>query len=772
MGYGKWKSKKEFLDYLYYDIGKQACNFELAILFPTGAKSRWIPYLEAQTDADFLTKANSRTILTIEIVLDLDPLKNGTPEEIKQRYEQVLQKLDEDGLHYLPYLTGSRGYHVHLIFPELANMDAPQRKKIKEFIINKYGGDSMKKSERTMIALEYAPHWKTGNPKILLRNKEGINSLDTFLREIGEKSKKDAELERINRNAQYDEAKLTQADKLVKYCMDNAYLFHDQYKEPYAAISVDEHKEIHSIKSTVFKRWLAHLFYDQEGKVPNSNSVSSALKVIEAKACMYSPMHELHNRVSWHEECLYYDLTNEQWQAVKITSEGWEIVNQPPIIFKRYNHQKELCLPERADKNNANELFKFFNLKNDHDKQLLLCYIATCFIPNIPHPILILYGPHGSSKTSVHRIIRRIVDPSTAETLTFPKEVKELIQNLSHNWFLIFDNLSVLPDWLSDILCRAVTGDGFSKRGLFTDDDDIIYTYVRVIGLNGINIAASKADLLDRSIILPLERIDKKGRKTEGELWKQLEKDKPKILGALLDALSEAIRIKESMMLEELPRMADFAIWGEAISRALGYAHMSFLEAYQKNIDLQNSEALHAHIIAPVLLDLMSERDVWQGSASELLAELNLRADQLIVDKKDRAWPKRAHSLSRRLNEIKPNLEEVGIKISSGRDNIGRSHIIIYRGKEASVASEDTVVQKTHETTDTTEANFSNPNFSKTVKELIAKIDKENDGKGAEYERVFDSLPEPKDKHLGVLSKLKVSGDVYECRSGYWKVLT
>ena len=106
------------------------------------------------------------------------------------------------------------------------------------------------------------------------------------------------------------------------------------------------------------------------------------------------------------------------------------------------------------------------------------------------------------------------------------------MQQLSHHWAAYYDNLERLPNWVSDILCRAVTGEGFSKRVLYSDDDDVIYQYRRCIGLNGINVAAHRADLLERSLLLELEAIPPGKRKPENELWTEFEKARPLLFGA------------------------------------------------------------------------------------------------------------------------------------------------------------------------------------------------------------------------------------------------
>ena len=213
----------------------------------------------------------------------------------------------------------------------------------------------------------------------------------------------------------------------------------------------------------------------------------------------------------------------------------------------------------------------------------------------------------------------------------------------------------------SDLLCTASTGGGFSKRMLFTDDDETILSFLRCLGMNGINIAVTKPDLLDRSIIFELERIAEEERKEEKRVWDDFDGDRPAIIGGALTVLSKAMAIYPTVELERLGRMADFTRWGYAIAEAMGYGGDAFLEAYWNNQNRANDEVITSHPVASAIVALMKSTDSWKGSADELLGVLESVAEQERIDTHVSVWPKAAHSLSRRLNEIKSNLKQTGI---------------------------------------------------------------------------------------------------------------
>ena len=261
----------------------------------------------------------------------------------------------------------------------------------------------------------------------------------------------------------------------------------------------------------------------------NNENVTNVLNILKARAEFEGSTKNLHLRVASvvadEPDTIYYDLTNKPWESVQITAEhGWDIVYSP-TIFRRYSGQ---CRQVYASKEYPQDVFdRFMDLVNvtDYDnKTLLKCYIISLFIPDIPKPVLMLHGEQGSAKSTLQELIRMLVDPSSIKTVTFPRDITELVQKLMYNYICYFDNVSKIPEWISDQLCRAVTGSGFSKRELYTDDDDIIYNFKRCIGFNGINLGATKADLLDRGIIVELERIPKERMVKLEVIWQEFEK--------------------------------------------------------------------------------------------------------------------------------------------------------------------------------------------------------------------------------------------------------
>lgn len=175
--------------------------------------------------------------------------------------------------------------------------------------------------------------------------------------------------------------------------------------------------------------------------------------------------------------------------------------------------------------------------------------------------------------------------------------------------------------------------------------------------LNGINELATRSDLLDRSILLNLPVIPPGARKEEKQLWAEYEHARPRLLGALCDAVSTALARQQKVVRKDLPRMADFAIWATAAEPALGINNGEFMAAYTGNRAAANDLALDASAVWPVLHPLL-DLEEYEGTAADLLSRLESKADQRTRERK--GWPGTAAVLSKQLKRLAPNLRAAG----------------------------------------------------------------------------------------------------------------
>jgi hypothetical protein len=358
-----------------------------------------------------------------------------------------------------------------------------------------------------------------------------------------------------------------------------------------------------------------------------------------------------------------------------------------PVKFRRFSHQLPQVEPLEGGK--LEEITKYVNLKTETDKLLFLTYLITVAVPDIPRVVLINIGDQGAAKSTALRIARSIIDPSVAELLSPPSDINELAQASNHHYCLYLDNLSNLRDELSDALCRLATGIGFTKRKLFTNDEDVLFNQKTAVGITGINLVAQRADLLDRCLILSYERIPEERRADEEEFWKNFTNEKPYILGALFTNLSHVLRMITDFKLSKKPRMADYAKYAAAGAIALGRTSEEFLSAFSENIGRQNQAAIESSPTAQSILQFMSLQDEWSGSSSDLHKELKLIVDKanLQLGGSD-GFPKSSNWLWKRIMQIRPNLLSLGI--SAVKSESETSSVITL--KKSSKNHEDTAI--------------------------------------------------------------------------------
>ncbi len=462
----------------------------------------------------------------------------------------------------------------------------------------------------------------------------------------------------------------TQADILIDF-VETADLFHSPDKTAFADLDIKGHRETWPVRSKVFKHWLARQFYEATEGAPGSEALRSALNVVEAKAHFDAPERMVFTRVGGLDDKLYLDLGDEDWRAVEISTTGWRVIDDPPVRFRRAAGMKPLPLPERGG--SVDDLRCFLNVESDADFVLVVCWALACLRNRGPYPLIVLSGEQGSAKSTFSAILRALLDPNTAPLRALPREDRDLFIAATNGHLLVFDNVSGLPTWISDTLCRLATGGGFAVRQLFTDQDEVLFDAARPVVLNGIEDIVARPDLADRAIFLTLEPIPEARRRSEKELWAAFDKACPQILGALLDAVALGLRELPNTKLDKLPRMADFAFWATACEGAL-WDKGTFSRAYAENRDEAVDSVIESDSVGSAVRSLMANRTEWKGTASDLLGALSDKVGDKVCRAK--TWPATPRALSNRVRRAATFLRKVGIDISFAKEGHARTRII------------------------------------------------------------------------------------------------
>jgi primase-polymerase (primpol)-like protein len=454
------------------------------------------------------------------------------------------------------------------------------------------------------------------------------------------------------------------ATKVINHIRDSGVtFFHTSDNQPWATVTIQGHRETMRVKSDRFRGFIANEYFQRTGDAPSESAMKSALGMFTALALQGS-QHQVFVRVARTNDEVHIDLGRSDWNVVKVTPFGWTVA---PSEVRFWRPDGVLPLPEpiRTSDSFPSLLRPLVNVQNDDDLQLLMGWLIGTLRGIGPYPILSVNGEQGTAKSTTCRLMRRLIDPNQAPLRLLPKDTRDLLIAATNSHVLAFDNLSRIPDWMSDVFCGLATGTGFATRSMYANADEYIFSAARPIIVNGINEVITRSDLLDRAVVVTLEPIPDGQRCRESEIEKRFQWAHPRILACLLDAVSEGLKNEATTMLSRAPRMADFATWVTAAEPALHQPHETFLRAYSKNRRMAVENSIDGDPIVDVLRGLPLP---WSGQIQRLL-------DQIPDGEHKPNTPKALGNILRR---IAPAIRQVGLQIENTRSR-GQRIITISR---------------------------------------------------------------------------------------------
>jgi hypothetical protein len=475
-----------------------------------------------------------------------------------------------------------------------------------------------------------------------------------------------------------------------------AGLFHSDDDNCYADIERNGHRETLRIGSTAFRQWLLHEYYRKSGgMVPSAEPLRAAIETLKARALYDGPQRSVYLRVASADGKIYLDLADDGWRAVEVDENGWRLIINPPVRFRRAPGMRPLPVPVKSDVTKAlRTLRRLVNLRKDDDEPsiddtdfvLLVCFMAAALRsdePSLPYPVLGIQGEEGSAKSTLAGIAQDCIDPHRIKERRLPREDRDLFIGANKRHVVAFGNVSQLPEWLSNSLCNLSTGGGFATRALYTDEDEILFSATRVIILNGIKFAV-RPDLADRMVLLRLPPLPPGSRKSDKRLLPKFERARPAILGALLDIVSYGLRELPATPEEDTLRMADFVQWGTACEGA-AWEPGTFRRAYAANRRKATLEVIESDVVADAIRSLVTAKEPeWKGTMQGLLDDLSEQVGER--QSKSKEWPSGARELRSRLDHARATLRRVGINIRLGAKT-RRGRMITLRFEEPAVPS-------------------------------------------------------------------------------------
>ncbi|AXI02604.1 hypothetical protein [Aquirhabdus parva] len=432
---------------------------------------------------------------------------------------------------------------------------------------------------------------------------------------------------------------------------------HDPDSEPYAILTVGNVRQCWHLNSKSFQEWLSYAYYKSEGTAPSDLSLKAAISSLSGRAKFDGDQVSVNCRTAKHDGAYWLDLCNDTWQAVKISAQGWQVIDQPSVLFTRSSSMRQLPMPT-AGAGNLNALWAVANIP-ESERLLIVAWLLECLRPETPYVVLELSGEQGSAKSSTQDALRNLIDPNRSNLRTAPKNKDDVFINARNSHLVSYENLSHLSADYQDALCTLATGGGFASRTLYTNTDETVIDLKKPIILNGISVIVTAQDLLDRAIHIDLPVLS--NTVTESELDDYWQIHHSGIFSSLLDVFVSALAQLPHVDLsdERLPRMADFTLLGEAVYQAHGQPAKTFLHDYRERRKDGIYRTLEASPVAMAMQELLRKRPSgFVGTVQQLLNELeHYRED-------NDTWVKSAKGLADLIQRLKPAMRQIGIYLS------------------------------------------------------------------------------------------------------------
>jgi energy-coupling factor transporter ATP-binding protein EcfA2 len=449
------------------------------------------------------------------------------------------------------------------------------------------------------------------------------------------------------------EKKRSQTDLLVEFAKIHFELIHDKNGDVFAR----DHKsgEVRRLGGRQFKDRLIAGFYDKTQMAVRDQSLREALGTLQALGRFNGEPKAVHVRVAKFEDKYYLDLCEPgNSRAIELAAGHWRIVDSSPVLFVRGEAMQPLPVPLHGG--NIAPLWSTANVPKDL-RILVVAWLIDSMRPDTPYPGLELIGEQGSGKSTAAEALRRVIDPSSCNLRGAPKTVEDIFVAAGQNHVVAYENVSHLAGPMQDALAILSTGGGYSKRQLYSNDDEHIINVRRPWLINGISIAVTQQDLVDRVISVECPVISV--RQSSSQQWRDFEKELPGILGGVLDTAACALAILPQMKLSpaDRPRLVEFVLLGQAVAQSAGLEKDVFLRKFTELRAETVARTLDASPVATSVIEFL------EANPSGIEAQIKEILHRLENHKPlgAEAWPRSAKGLGDALRRASPALRQMGI---------------------------------------------------------------------------------------------------------------
>lgn len=456
--------------------------------------------------------------------------------------------------------------------------------------------------------------------------------------------------------------KQSKADFASQLVEQQFTLFVNQHNQSCASLNDDTARINVSIYGPEFNCYLRDAYYQTTGQSLRPNDAKQAQDHLATKAKFSGNKFVLNRRYSFDSKKfeLFIDKCDDGCTVYHLKDGKVSLLTQAsaPVDFT-FDENMKSSPDYLVGKGDWRLIKKYVNLANQEMYPLLVAQIGQMMVRMGPYVMACFVGQAGSGKSEAASFILSLVDPSNNPMQASVGNEKDIAISVQNSVVLGFDNVEPFSKTESNILCRLLTGAGIRTRKLFTDNAEIVLNACSPVIVTSIDQPIRTDDLMDRSITYNFSRIPETRRMTKQELTVSLEMDRHLIFSAILDMVASALKNFDSLQIDSLPRMADFALFACACAPYFGLTAQQMLDLYASSqkemvIDVVDESpfirALHRFI--------SRKQEAWQGNATKLLKELEFAPDVA-----QKGWPQSPVAAGKLLTRYSEVLNKLGIDV-------------------------------------------------------------------------------------------------------------
>ncbi len=439
--------------------------------------------------------------------------------------------------------------------------------------------------------------------------------------------------------------------------------------------------ELLDLYSNMAAYWVNYTFKKIDSEVYPISFHKTVLGDLIAEAQMNGTLREnVYLRVAQIDDVFYYDLADKTGELVKITSNGVEIVKfneDLPLFRKGLTTSKQVRPNLKADIEGFHRFIKLFNLLNDNEEKLFSVNLIAMLLEKCAVPLPFWDGMAGSFKSTNTSLIKLLIDPAGSTLLdnrqAMSDDINNFVLSLYDQYLSALDNITHITAEHCEVLCRGITGAANSKRKLYSDADQVILKFRRKITANGVSPNLNYPDLNDRLIVYSRKSLNDVSYIEESRLEKIIYELMPDVLGFCFTSLSKAISLYDVVKCEisnPKTRLADFEIWGEAISQALGFQKGEFLQLFYNKRKEGAEDNKESYPIIDMILDKFTgnktEMTETIGNLFEYIKQ-QAAMKQIDINARYSNIPKSPANLSKALKNLGPIFKKLGYNVEQYR---------------------------------------------------------------------------------------------------------